>query len=274
MFGSVNVKKEIKIVFILILALAIIMFVGNQHYNKKLASMKEQSIQYFNQKQEAKEKAEAEQKAREKAIYEEHLGEKLVYAPMGDSISEGWDATSEEKRFITVLSKMIKEKMGYDVQVTDVASRAGTGLKDNGLPNLDLVLEQKPDFITIEYGTNDLYELRKAAYSPPEEFKENLSTLIDSIRTKSSKQPKLLLVTTWYRNEKTHIYDEIIKQVGEAKDIQVVDISSVWKRGDTAGPIGNYTPFRDGDSDDWHPNDLGHQLIAEEVYKVAYEILQ
>lgn len=248
--------------------------VGRSFYQNKINRAQAQSvveIQKYN-KQVAKEKAQAkaDKAAEEKRIYKKHKGEKLVYAPMGDSLAEGLYATKESKRYVSVLSKAISQKMGYNVVLTNGYAKQGTGLKDNGIPNADHVIANMPDLITVEFGTNDLNPKLKNAYSSPDEFKQRLTELIK--RLKSETKAKIILVTTWNSGQLSAQYDSPIYSVAKTENIPVADISNVWSDQSTFGPKG-YNSFL-GIGDGWHPNDKGHREIAETIFKQAYDVLK
>lgn len=264
-------------IFVSLLLSCLIIFIGNQYYQSKINKTVEiavqQSKEYLAEKEAEQKRLEAERKAKEKAIYEAHKGEELVYFPMGDSLAVGAFATTEDKRYVSVLSQLIEEKMGYDVNINDSTVKAGTGLKDNGIPNLQKVISSKPDLITIEFGTNDMTKELSNAYSTPKEFKKNLSYVVETLQDKLDNNPKIILVTTWYNTKNSPTYDAIIKEVGKQYNVPVADIYSVWKnRTDTYGPEGTET--YQGMSDNWHPNDKGHQEIAGKIFEKAYESLQ
>jgi acyl-CoA thioesterase-1 len=192
--------------------------------------------------------------------------------PVGDSISNGAHATSENLRYINILASKIEQEFGYDVKIIDDFTIPGSGLKDNGIPNLQEIIELEPDFITLGFGTNDLSEEMLNAYSNPEEFETQLNFMLDTL-IKEINDLKIVLVSTWRNGEDSEVYDNIIYEVGNQKAIQVVNISEVWEnRVDTVGPKDVLTPY--GISDSWHPNNLGHSLIAEKVYEKSYIILK
>lgn len=267
--------KKYLVLFSVIFTFVVLIF-GYQHYNAELRETKNKALAAYEisvaEEEERLAKEEEARKKEEQAIYNEHKGQTLLYSPMGDSITVGGYATSEDKTYVSLVTKLIEEKLGYDVKVQEGVMKAGTGLVDYGIPNVSTLIDQEPDFVTIGYGTNDINEALNA-YSTPEEFEERLNTLIDTINKESHKKPKIVLITTWKNGDKSFEYDAIIKRIGKEQGIPVADISTVWQnRNDTVGPAEIETPF--GISDIWHPNDQGHKEIADKVFKQAYEILK
>lgn len=192
---------------------------------------------------------------------------KIVYSPMGDSLTEGYFATSSDKRFVEVYAKMLEDKLGYQVDVQGVAGYGGTSI--NGINGLEEIKSQSPDLITIEFGTNDA---DPANGSDIETFKANLDTMIQTVSTIGNKKPKIILVTTWNQGDKAIPFDKAIKEAGKKYDLPVADISNIWKDSSTKGPEGVQT-FK-GLSDNWHPNDEGMQRIAEKIYDVSENTLK
>lgn len=192
---------------------------------------------------------------------------KIVYSPMGDSLTEGYFASSSEKRFAEVYAKMLEDKLGYQVDVEGVAGYGGT--TENGVKGLDEIAAQSPDLITIEFGTNDADPQNGSSIDT---FKANLDLMIDTVSNIKGKNPKIVLVTTWNQGEKAAPFDEAIKAAGEKYGLPVADISDIWADSANKGPEGVET-FK-GTSDNWHPNDVGMQKIAERIYQVSEEILK
>lgn len=255
-----------KKVFLILIPVVIIGFVffSNNYYQKKLENNALAFAQTFKEKEEQAEKERIEKEAKEQekrqAIFNKHKGEKLLYFAMGDSLAVGANATSEDKGYVRVLSSQIEKNMGYKVTVDKSTVKSGTGLKDNGIVNIQNSINANPDFITIEFGNND-WNPDLAAYSTPEEFESNLTTIVKKLIVNTDAE--ILLVKTWNIHENYEAFNSIIDSVGEKFNVPVVDIKDVWRRNDTYST-----------SDNWHPNDLGHQLIAEKIFEVAYEILQ
>lgn len=264
--------------FLLFLIALLILLYGNHRFDTKVQTTVENAqkeIAKDNAAQVAKQKKEEEAKIKEKQrIYNKHKGEKLSYSPMGDSLTLGQGASEEGKRYTSLLSQMIERELGYDVQLNDGVVAAGRGLKDAGIPNLQKIIDEEPDFVTIEFGTNDLDSNKQNTFSTPEEFEERLQEVIDALNSELTESPKIILVTTWRSGEKSLTYDKVIEGVGEKNNIPVVNIQSVWRnRSDTFVAEG-YVDYLGVTGDGLHPNDKGYQLIAEKIFEKAYETLK
>ena len=259
---------------VLTIGICIVVYGAIQFNNDVKAKGQKASVaqdKYIEQLAAQKEKEEAEAKAEAKRIYESHKGQELVYSPMGDSIAEGYLVGDKEK-YVSLLTDLIEKNLGYDVKLEPIAVKSGTGIKDNGLPNVDKVIEENPDFVTIEFGTNDMNETLDA-YSEPDEFENNLSKLISKLQESNSKM-KIMLVTTWKSGNESLQYDKIIEKVGEEKKVPVANIQSTWqRRSDTVTE--KFKEVSNGiKSDGWHPNVLGHELIAGKIYNKAFDVLK
>jgi len=192
---------------------------------------------------------------------------KIIYAPMGDSLTEGFYASTSEKRFAEVYAKMLEENLGYEVEVKGVAGYGGTTI--NGIKGLDEIIAQNPDLITIEFGTNDSDPNNG---SNIDTFTANLNLMIESVSNINGKSTKIILVTTWNQGAKAQPFDAAIKAAGEKYGLPVADISDIWLDASNKGPEGVET-FK-GTSDNWHPNDAGMQKIAERIYEASESILE
>lgn len=272
---------KIKVLYLLIsiLVCLLIIIFGNHYYHTKIqrtsAVAKEEIKSYDLQQKKEEANAKAKKIADEKKIYQQHKGKELVYVPMGDSLAEGWYASTKSKDYVNLLSSIVHQKMGYNVKIRDdIAVKAGTGLKDEGLLRINEVLAANPNFVTVEFGTNDLQTKLNNAYSNPKQFEIRLNDLLKQLKSASS-HPKILLVTTWNGGQLSQTYDQIIYSVAKKYNFPVADISSVWaNRSDTMGPKGESSFAGTGISDGWHPNDKGHKEIAESIYKKAYDLLK
>ena len=273
-------KKNRIIVLLSMIVCLVVIISGSIYYNSKVNSSVSASQKgykdYLIEEGHKQKLAEEEQKQLEKEkekerkeVYAKHKGEKLTYFPMGDSLAFGAFASSKESRYVGVLSNLLNKDMGYDVVLDDSTVKSSTGVKDNGLINLPKLIKANPDFVTIEFGTNEVNS-KLAAYSNTIDFEKNLSKMIKEIQEKTD--AKIVLVTTWNNGTQSYKFDSVISQVGEEFNVPVANTQDVWGNSDNYGPEGKKTPF--GVSDNWHPNDKGHKEIAEKVFEKAYEVLK
>lgn len=252
--------KKLYVLLGLIILTAFVIFSGMKYQNYKKEELENKMSSYA-----VKEKSNTDEKI-EEDLFIENRGT-LAYSYMGDSLSEGYYASTEDKRFVQVYADMLKEKMGYDVKVAGNSGYGGTTI--NGLNGIDEINSQNPDLITIEFGTNDSDPQNG---SNIDTFTANLNQMIDGVSKNGEKEPKIILVTTWYQSDKAIPFDNAIKEIGKNRGIPVADISDIWKDATNKGPEGKET-FK-GLSDNWHPNDKGMKLIAERIFEASKEILK
>jgi acyl-CoA thioesterase-1 len=60
--------------------------------------------------------------------------------------------------------------------------------------------------------------------------------------------------------------------LAKKNNVSVANLQNIWSRYDVVDKKG--TKLKQAESDGWHPNNLGHKLIAEAMYEKAYEILK
>lgn len=198
-----------------------------------------------------------------KSLFKKNRGN-LVYAPMGDSLTEGFFATQDETRYVSVFADYLNEGLGYNVSVGGISGYGG--ISKNGVAGVDSIIKQAPDLVSLEYGTNDADQKRGIS---PATLAENLTTIIEDLNS-SQKPPKIFLMTTW-KNDSDGSYDKAIKKVADKYGYPVVDIRNIWEDPDNSGPAGK-TTFK-GKSDDFHPNDKGMELIAQKMYTDTYKYI-
>lgn len=199
------------------------------------------------------------------------VGKQLKYIPLGDSLTAGYFATEESNAYVNVFCNMLKENMGFEVIKADNKiirnNRYGAVLQGTlTQENLSYVNSQKPDLVTIEYGTNDSNKENNVS---PEVFKKQLNTLIDSIS--GDNKPIIALLTTWNKYNEGNGIDKVIKEVGQERHLPVVDLSDIWKNDNNKGPAGVNTWV--GISDKFHPNDQGMKEIADKLYESTDKLI-
>ncbi|MGC6768388.1 SGNH/GDSL hydrolase family protein [Enterococcus sp. LJL51] len=197
---------------------------------------------------------------------------RITYSPMGDSISNGAITYRQDQRFISVLADAISAYFNIEVNEMGVY-KSGAKLSDLGISSVEQIKSQEPDFITIEYGTNDI-----KSYSGEEsltQFKANLSYVITELQEKNR---VIVLVTTWNRDEKiSQLYDDVIIQTGEKYGVPVANIRELWtERKDTIDPKSknSYLGYSDKQLiNDMHPNEFGHSEIARVIFETVKDDL-
>lgn len=194
----------------------------------------------------------------------------LTYYALGDSLSVGLFSNSQNTRFTTLFAKDLEKGTGK--KVTEINnSSVGKTVTNFGLPNVQALIAQQPDLVTIEFGTND------AAYGVDEknlgDFTNNLDSLVQQV--KSQTKAKILLMTTWSPSDGKYIqndeiYDQKIKQIGQKYQVPIVDLATIWRDNPavTKNDLG-YSNVYNRQKDQFHPNQLGHDKISDLLYQTV-----
>ncbi len=201
----------------------------------------------------------------------ENCPEKICYAPMGDSISQGLFAENRKSGFVFKLADQLAMATGKKIKLRGL-SEVGKTATDFGAPCLPMIIRQKPALVTIEFGTNDAFE--GPTPTNLQLYRNSLKKIIESLKEKTDSQ--IILMTAW-TNPKYPVtssiiqFDQVCREVGAKLEVPVADLSDIWRnRSDVFGPAGRLIPdfSKWGGSDDFHPNQRGHQLIAEKLFKI------
>lgn len=195
----------------------------------------------------------------------------LVYASFGDSISVGLFADSNSQKFTELVRQELTKKTSKPVTGDQVAE-VGKTATNFGVPNLQNIIKQNPDLVTIEFGTNDAVGGVNNVFF--EQFKSSMEEIITSLQKNTNAQ--LILVTTWSPpngrySENDLVYDKEIIALGQKYKVPVANLEDIWQNDQTiVGPVGatipDFSTF--GVRDDFHPNQKGHQSIANKVMQV------
>lgn len=140
------------------------------------------------------------------------------------------------------------------------------------------VLEYNPDVVVMQFGINDSYvdEGGVEAHSriPLEKYYENMTYMVKEMQKNSI---KVVLMTPnpfdeskeQWRYDRLSLYMQKLKQVAKENNTELVDVWAMFeaykKENETMKPL-----LLDG----VHPNDIAHELIANELSQIVYELLK
>ena len=187
-------------------------------------------------------------------------GEEFTYSPLGSSLTAGYYASKEDKKFASVLSDYIQEEMNYKVSLE--GHSAHEALLMHGLDAVPEINKQEPDLVSVEFGTSDCSAKNNI---PLDTFQKQLDLLVDDLTGEGTSKPQVVLLTTWSAGERCQAFDEAVKTVGEEHDFPVVDLSEVWGDSSNVGRKGVQT--YNGVSDNLYPNDQGMKVIAGKIFE-------
>lgn len=194
----------------------------------------------------------------------------LVYSPLGDSLSVGLMANSQNDRFTSQFTRQIAKETGKKVEEKGT-SMVGKTATNFGLPNVQTIIDQDPDIVTVEFGTNDAADVNNEQALP--KYKSSIKQILDQLQTKT--HAKIILMTSWspsdgpYRENGLR-FDKVIKAEGKARNLPVVDLAKIWQ-GDpsVAGTPASITEsVWNRPADKLHPNQKGHDKIAQALTRV------
>jgi acyl-CoA thioesterase I len=164
----------------------------------------------------------------------------------GDSLVEGYGASSIEKNFVSVLS----QKIGKPIVNLGVSGNTTA----DGLKRIGELDEYNPKVVLLLLGGNDF--LRKV---PTETTFENLSKIIEAIQSRGA-VVVLLGVRSGIFGGK---FDEKFEELQEKYEtVYVPDVLS--------GLLGDMRYMHDA----IHPNDVGYAKIADRLYPIISSTLK
>lgn len=203
----------------------------------------------------------------------------LIIVTFGDS------TTAPRKTVEKVFSVRLHEKLtaaGIDNQVINsgVGSSHTGSIKDNdfakvvhGMDRFEKsVLAHHPDWVTINFGLNDAYQdkgISGPSRIPLDKYIANLTYYIDQIQKDNGRV--ILLPPNpvgskleRFRYERVKEYREAAKKLARKKHVYFVDSWKLFDKDTRKNPKGIDSLLPDA----VHPNDRGHELIAEAIFKI------
>lgn len=172
----------------------------------------------------------------------------------GDSLTGGLSSSTQEKGFKWQVLKHLEE--AGPVKEYNSALSGGTTLQ---------VSEKYPvpddlDLAVIELGTND-----SGNQIPIAQFRDAYSKLLDKVQV-GSPDVQIICAGIWEGAGGTpggSPYDIAIRSMCAKAGGVFVSLRDAYTNPDTIGPSGKET--WNGVTDDFHPNDKGHEMIADAI---------
>ncbi|MFP7412659.1 SGNH/GDSL hydrolase family protein [Priestia filamentosa] len=251
------------LIFVLLLAFIGVIVAGQKKEQNDLREISESNEQARNENVTAVAAEQDQDTVSEHPYKNEKVdfkGEEFTYSPLGSSLTAGYYASKEDKKFASVLSNYIQEEMNYKVSLE--GHSAHEALLMHGLDAVPEINKQEPDLVSIEFGTSDCSAKNNI---PLDTFQKQLDLLVDGLTGEGTSKPQVVLLTTWSAGERCQAFDEAVKTVGEEHDFPVVDLSEVWSSKSNVGRKGVQT--YNGVSDNLYPNDQGMEVIAGKIFE-------
>ena len=185
-------------------------------------------------------------------------GEQVQIVAFGDSISAGF---AVRKGFDHFWLEMLKEKYPQaEIAIKNEGVCGATSF--DGLARLDWsVIAHSPDLVTVNFGINDMYMGIRLG-----EFKSNVIEITEKI-IEGSKSEILLLSSEPLLTPKFDkivlSYYQTLEDVAEEMGLGFVDVYGAWMRKVAEGVPLESLILSGLD----HPNELGYEIIAEELMR-------
>lgn len=187
---------------------------------------------------------------------------------LGDSITKGIRSGVTDKQTFAAM---------LDGEHNQIVVNVGIGGErtDQALKRLsDTVIEKRPRFVLIMYGTNDSYidQGKQASRITVEAYRNNLTMIISRLLL-TGIEPVLMTPPRWAAdatkngigenpNVSLERFVEACRQVAKDEDIPLVDHFAHWTNAETSGKN-----LRKWTTDGCHPNPTGHAEIAKLTVK-------
>ncbi|WP_035771094.1 SGNH/GDSL hydrolase family protein [Arthrobacter sp. Br18] len=174
----------------------------------------------------------------------------------GDSITEGWHATTEGSSFRGLVEEWLTEggaesvfgtyQAGYTVQEVAEGFEIPRGM----------------DLAVVELGTNDI-----GRNNAVDGFGVQYAAYLEDLE-EASPGVRLVCLGVWHpASDKTSAFDAVIESECTTRGGVFHRLSGLFGDAGLRGPEG--VPTWVGDSDVFHPNDAGHERIAELVKQLV-----
>jgi lysophospholipase L1-like esterase len=197
-------------------------------------------------------------------------GEALTMGLLGDSISEGYNASSfigappHQPSYGNLVAAGLEHIYGTSVTLHNFATAGWTS--DDGLGAIGSVAAGQPDLVLIAFGMND------AGYAEPADYAANLCAIVDGIRGEAP-HAELILVSSMLPNPIWH-YPRMERFAGYRQaladlcgpGIILADVTRLWT--DVMTRKSPYDLTGNGIN---HPNDFGHRLYAHTILSLLVE---
>lgn len=171
---------------------------------------------------------------------------------LGDSITDGY-GVSKNLAFPAILN----EKLSPDHEVVAMAISGSTTA--SAISRLKWAFKVKPDIILLALGANDGLRGIKV-----EETKKNLSEAIDIIRKNKTEVVLVgMQMPPNYGKDYTMQFKKTFFQLAEQKKVKLIPF--------LLDKVGGELDLNQ--SDGIHPNEKGHVVIAESIYKQLKDLL-
>ncbi|WP_169914640.1 SGNH/GDSL hydrolase family protein [Rhodococcoides yunnanense] len=183
-------------------------------------------------------------------------GQPTTVTFIGDSISNGWAATTYEDSYIP---KTIATWNSGGPTVAKVDAVSGKKLWEVGKY---AAIDPASQLVVIELGTNDV---RFGDETEPSEFRRQYGALVRRVKSEAP-DAAIVCLGTWRPSSKAREYDGQIAAACDADKSRFLKLTDIYENTNSRGPSGRPVFLsNDGTGDNFHPNDLGYTAIMQRI---------
>lgn len=170
----------------------------------------------------------------------------------GDSIADGYYASTPERGFAEVLDDRLAED-GAVVPVT-VAVSGARAFRVAASVERETVVAEPFDLAVLEAGTNDI------GVSTTRDMADGYRRLLDAVESRSP-DAEVVCLGPWDKPRVVRSFESVVRRL--CADHVYVPLSDLFVDRSLHGPTGEPTEL--GRRDWYHPNDRGHAAIAQRI---------
>ena len=197
---------------------------------------------------------------------EERSGREVKVVCFGDSITEGYSVDGQLKTTYPGLLQGVLDEIEGKGRFKVVNCGISGQDTRQGLARIDRVLEEeKPDWMLVLYGTNDLWTGRKISV---EETEANLREMLSRVKGAGARCIIGTMIPVWGFDEKVGERNKIIRKVAKEAGVPVAETGEAFegairKAGERAKRAAWESVYQVEGDEFVHPNDAGNRLLAE-----------
>jgi lysophospholipase L1-like esterase len=182
-------------------------------------------------------------------------GRPLRVLYIGTSVTIGFFASDEAHKWTSIVSAALTQSGPIEnVPVVRLPQAAGATTKISSYD--PAAIPKDLDVIVVELVTNDVNTTKIA------DFSAQMTILLDALQ-QGSPNANVLCLGAWHARPGT--YDNIERDQCVARGAKFSTLTDIKSKPGVAGPAGLATFY--GESDAFHPNDVGEAAIAAEVLR-------
>jgi len=182
----------------------------------------------------------------------------VTIVAFGDSLTEGAYLADPDQVYWRVLGRRLREAYGYD-EILVLGAGLARDTTEEGRRRVETdVVAKQPDLVLINFGVYDRERLS------PEEFRQNLSDILDVIATATAAlvilivPPPSPLASSASFKAPPAAYAQVVRELGGMSDTPIIDLDALLPPRLRAGP-----PLY---QDHRLLNEAGHQLLADQLF--------